>query len=406
ASDSGTFDQLKKQLEEAKPDLAGLFEYPGKNAQHRGELSKGTPSINGEKFKVSCDFVTEATKLSDFLDVDEDLAATLVHKAVGFEKRFELPAGESAILLFYSEREAKLTSLITLFGGGASPTADEAVRVELEKVVGSILSSTLKSSSKMFPERIIETMGQLKTRQEQVGALLSGPSADVPYQREVVEFVQAKLGDERKQLAMLLFVIVRDYQLNFKELILVIEWLRGSNVDDSATLRMAVTLLVALGTSGEGTSQELAEVDALNKINHLVRESEFLVKINEEIIDKAWSDDGLKGLIWLQWALLALFGMKRSAGFDRLIGFREDRVEQIAEQGIMMGAYRFAVDYLLGYRITDDLEHELSGEFQVMQRQSTKKAVKRYPHFTDIPVEFQWQIERALEDTVSAFIGR
>ncbi|KAI8324669.1 hypothetical protein GQ54DRAFT_309032 [Martensiomyces pterosporus] len=410
--ESPTFERLKKQLEKLKPDLAGLFEYPGKNAQHRAELEKGTPSINGEKFKVSADFITEAKKLSDFLDIDEDVAAALVHHGVKYEKRFELPAAESAILLFFGEREAKLVGLNTLFRGGASQEVAESVRTALEKVAGEILSSTLKSAGKMFPERVISAMGELRAKQEKITATLNGPTADIPYQREVVEFVQTKLGEERKQLAMLLLEIVRDYQLNSSELISVVEWLRSSSTEDPATLRMAVALLVALGTSAEGTNQELAEVAALDKIHHLVSDSQFLSKLNAEIVDKPWNDDGLKGMVWLQWSLLALFGMKRSPGFDQLVGYREDKVEKIAEQAIQMGAYRFAVDYLLGYRITGDLEYELSSEFGVLQRQranpqSSKDAgAKRYPHFTDTPHELQWQIERTLEDTLSAFIGR
>ncbi|KAJ2665374.1 hypothetical protein IWW48_000263 [Coemansia sp. RSA 1200] len=420
--ESPAFEQLKKQLEKLKPDMAALFEYPGKNPQHRSELEKGTPTINGEKFKVSDDFITEAKKLSDFLEIDEDIASALVHKAAPYEKRYELPAAETAVLLFFSERESKLMCLTTLFAGGANTSVDEPVRAALEMYTSEMLSTTLKASGKMFPERLLATMGVLKEKQDKITACLNGPTADIPYQRDVVEFVNTKLGDERKQLAMLLFGVVRDYQLNSNELIAVVEWLRVSSVNDPATLRMVVALLVALGTAAEGTNQELSEVAALDKISYLVRDSDFLVKLNAEIVDKQWNDDGMKGFVWLQWALLALFGMKRSPGFDRLIGFREDRVESIAEQAIKMGAYRFAVDYLLGFRISDDLEYDLSAEFEVLQRQHENSSAEkiadgssenkkksepmRYPHFTDISPEFQWHIERTLEDTLSTFIER
>ncbi|KAJ2077853.1 hypothetical protein H4R24_004871 [Coemansia sp. RSA 988] len=422
-NESPRFEQLKKQLDKLKPDLASLLVFPAKNTQHRAELEKGTPTINGEQFKVSSDFISETKKLSDFLDIDEDLAATLVHKAVGFEKRFELAAGESAVLLYYSEREAKLMSLRTLFAGGASQEVEETMREELERHTSEILSSTLKAESRMFPERVLRTIDELNTKQERMATVLSGPTADIPYSREVVEFAQSKLGEERRQLAMLLFVIVRDYQLNSGELIAVVGWLRGSNVADAVTLHLAVTLLVALDTAAEGSSAELGEAAALDKISHLVRDSQFLVKLNAEIVEKAWNDEGLKGLVWLQWALLALFGMKRSPGFDQLIGYREDRVETIAEQAIRMGAYRFATDYLLGHRITDDLGYELSAEFEVLQRQHSDPATTapnsqiaedsnkaatpaRYPHFSDISDEFQWHIEHTLEDILSALIGR
>ncbi|KAJ1890379.1 hypothetical protein LPJ66_007515, partial [Kickxella alabastrina] len=416
--DSPTFEQLKQQLAKLKPDLAGLFEYPGKNSQHRAELEKGTPSINGEKFKVNDDFISEAKKLSDFLDIDEDIAAALVHKAGPFENRFELPAAESAVLLFFSEREAKLASLTTIFVAGGSQAVDESVRTVLDEFASEMLSTTLTSANTMFPERILSTIKDLKTKQGKVTAILNGPTADIPYKRDVVEFALTKLGEERKQLAMLMFAIIRNYQLNSGELIAVVEWLRSSSVDDPVTLRMSLALLTALSTSAEGANQELAEATALDKINHLVRDSQFLVKLNAEIIEKPWSDDGLKGLVWLQWALLALFGMKRSPGFDHLIGFREDRVERIAEQAIQMGAYRFAVDYLLGYRITDDIDYELSAEFVVLQRQYTSSAAgsatvaaanskkQRYPHFLDISEDLQWHIEHTLENTVAAFIGR
>ncbi|KAJ1813986.1 hypothetical protein LPJ75_002959, partial [Coemansia sp. RSA 2598] len=412
--ESSTFEVLKQQLDKAKPDLAALFEYPGKNAQHRSDLEKGTPSINGEKFKVSKDFITEAKKLADFLDIDEEIAATLVHKAVPFEKRFELPAAESAVLLFYNEREAKLLCLSTLFLGGASQTADESVRAIMEKYAGEILSATTTSDNKMFPERVLRTIAELKAKQSKIAATLEGPTAEIPYQREVMEFVQTKLGEERKRLAMLLFAIVSDYQLNSNELIALIDWLRTSSTDDPVTLRLVLALLVALNTSTMGSDQESSEAAALDKISHLVRDSQFLVRLNAEIIDKSWSDEGMKGLVWLQWALLALFGIKRSPGFDHLIGYREDRIEQIAQQAVQMGAYRFAVDYMLGYRITDDLDYELSAEFDVLLRQrktqpaadSGSKDQLRYTHFTDVPEDLQWQIEHILNCMLTTFIER
>ncbi|KAJ2493830.1 hypothetical protein IWW37_000216 [Coemansia sp. RSA 2050] len=405
--DSSLFDRLAKQLEKVKPDLAALFEYPGKNAQHRDELSKGTPKINGEKFNVNEEFIAAAKKLSDFLELDEDLAATVVQLSVPFEKRFEMPAVESAVALFFMEREAKLNCIVKVLDGGANQAVDKSVRNALEKFVGDLLPTTLKSSNKMFPARVLATMSELKTKQDKIAALLSGPAADLPFRQEVVTYVQTKLGDERKLLAMIIFGIIRDYQLISSEIISVVEWLRSSDIEDPVTLYMSVALLTALSSSAEGSSQEMAEMKALDKISHLVRDSQLLVKFNAEIIDKPWSDDGLKGLIWLQWALLVLFGLKRSPGFDSLIGFREDRVDRIAEQAVQMGAYRFAVDYLLGYRITDALEYELSAEFLVLRRQATKPTdIMRYPHFTDVPVDFQAYVERTLEDTLSAFIDR
>ncbi|KAJ2063225.1 hypothetical protein GGI17_001836 [Coemansia sp. S146] len=406
-NESPVFDQLTKQLENAKPDLAALFEYPGKNAQHRGELSKGTPTINGEKFKVGEDFIVEAKKLSDFLELDEDIAATLIHKAVPYEKQYELPVAETAIVQFFSERESKLVSIIRLLAGGANQAVHKSVREVLGNFVDDLLSTTLKPSNKMFPERVLATMSELKTKKDKVAALLSGPTADVPYSHDIVEFVQTKLGDERKQLAMIVFWIIHDYQLNSNEIISVVEWLRSSSVEDPATLYMTIALLTALNTSVEGSSQDQAEEGALDKIRNLEHDSQLLAKFNAEIIDRPWNDDGLKGLIWLQWSLLAVFGIKRSHEFAQLIGFREDRAVRIAEQAIRMGAYRFAVDYLLGYRITDDLEYDLSAEFLALQWQATKPMeTKRYPHFTDIPVDFQQHIEHALEDTLTAFFAR
>ncbi|KAJ1847498.1 hypothetical protein LPJ57_008779, partial [Coemansia sp. RSA 486] len=225
------------------------------------------------------------------------------------------------------------------------------------------------------------------------------------------------LGEERKQLAMLLFAIVNDYQLNSNELIALVDWLRTSNTEDPATLRLILALLVALNTSNVGSDHESSEAAALDKISHLVRDSQFLVKLNAEIIDKSWSDEGMKGLVWLQWALLALFGIKRSPGFDHLIGYREDRIEEIAQQAIHMGAYRFAVDYMLGYRITDDLDYELSAEFEVLQRQrktqtaasasdSSSKDNQRYTHFTDVSEDLQWQIDNVLNCMITSFIER
>ncbi|KAJ2894696.1 hypothetical protein IWW38_002498, partial [Coemansia aciculifera] len=412
---SASLEQIKKQLEQAKPDLARLLYFPGKSTARRDALTKGKPTINGVEFEVNEQFIKEAKKLSDFLELDEDLAATLLQNAPAFEKQYELPAGETAVVLFYGERSAKLECISRLLtASGAQDTLDSDVCAYFNNYVSELLSSTLSTGSSMLPARIMSTMSALKSQQERVAGILNGPLADVPYDESVMEHVQLKLADERNQLATIIYWIIRHNQLNGSELLALVEWLRGSNVEDAATLRMAVALLMALGTAADQSlGVEMASTPAMNKIGNLAQDSQLLVKLNAEIIDKTWTDDGLKGLVWLQWALLALFGMKQWPGFDQLIGFREDRVERIAEQAIQMGAYRFATEYLLGYRITDDLESEFSAEFLVLQRQTTKPAAgesennqKRYPHFTDIPEDFQKEIEQLLEDTVSDFIER
>ena len=117
-----------------------------------------------------------------------------------------------------------------------------------------------------------------------------------------------------------------------------------------------------------------------------------------------WKVKGLQGIIQLQWSLLILFASKHWPEFGPNFGFREDRIENMAESAVKGDALRFAGEYMLAYKMANDLDYEnllrgISGFSESNQDQAYTKHVV-------VDEEFQNSIESEIGGMITCFISR
>ncbi|PVU92835.1 hypothetical protein BB561_003594 [Smittium simulii] len=350
--------ELEETFEKASSFFALLFDFPKPNSAHLQNLEKGIPIINETEYKVNADFIAEAKKVSNFLEIDEYYASLLVKEGMDYEKRLVRPIAECAILLFYSERQKFLLALDSIFSGGINNNAPELVKNALQNFANTLLSSSVVNSSgqgsnncadDMFPTRILNTIETNKTFIDKLK--LKDFSIAFSLGTEIASEVLNSLQDERRILASMYYVISSEYQLNSSELMSLINFFQKLEISDELTLKLVPSILTTLDSSVlVNVEPEYAEAKAIDKNSLLAADPNFLKSLDNEIFSQKWKEPELNGLIKLQWSLNVLFGIKRVSGFAEAIGYQEEKAEQLIEEAAISRCFEFASKYLLAYR--------------------------------------------------------
>ncbi|OMJ07931.1 Nuclear pore complex protein [Smittium culicis] len=414
-------------LEESEIKLASLFQFPKPDPKHLSELEKGVAKINNQEFKVSNDFVSEAKKVSKLLDINEFLAASLVHEGVSYETRLERPTAECAVLLFFSETQKMALCLDNIFSAGVNLSLPASIRNVYLTFSEKLLSSTLEPSnqgtgikfngldtktSDMFPARILSSITKNKEFSENISS--KAKLFESNFGSEVINEIVNSLEEERRILSSIFYTIVSDYHLNSSELMNLISFGKESDISDEITLRITASILSALDTSIQVDSEpDMYESSAFDKTSLLATDPTFLRKLDSEINNSDWKTPELKGLTKLQWSLTTLYGIKRVPGFAEAIGYQEDKAEQHIEEAVLMGTFQFAYEFLLAFKQPSSYDNTNKNEVKSSinhdpnsLNKNINSANSRYPSFTDLDENFVLNLENRLMNLTSTYITR
>lgn len=111
--------EAAKLLEDLAEDLQQLFAAPAKSDASRQALGKQVVDFDGTEYRLSVDFVNSAAQVSDEINLDELVAAKLVHYTYKHAQRRAVSPVDAALTGYYTRRQyivAILTFLIERFG--------------------------------------------------------------------------------------------------------------------------------------------------------------------------------------------------------------------------------------------------------------------------------------------------
>ncbi|OLY82148.1 Nuclear pore complex protein [Smittium mucronatum] len=416
-------EMLKSSLSESEIKLACLSEIPKPDHKHLTDLDNGKVLINSQEFKVNAEFIEETKKVSQFLDIDEFLAATLVHEGIPYESKLERPIAECAVLLFFSETQKMALCIDNILSGGVNLSLPDQIRTTFLDFSERLLSSTIEKSDKgddirfnggdssskeMFPTRVLNSITKIKQFSEKI--LGKATTFSSTFGNEVISEILSSLEDERRILSSIFYTIVSDYRLNSSELLNLVNYAKNAEVSDELTLRIVPSILSSLDTSIQVDLEPgSCESMAFDKTSMLASDPDFMLKLNNEIINSEWKIPELKGLVKLQWSLTSLYGIKRVPGFAESIGYQEDIAEQHIEDAILMDSLQFAYEYLLafkhqeGCRDSNELDNRLlsNSETNILFKQTS---TRKFPAFLDVDETFQQSLEKRLSNLVYTYI--
>ncbi|KAK9447156.1 nucleoporin Nup186/Nup192/Nup205 [Limtongia smithiae] len=179
------------------PDLHRFLALPGKSDEGRREVTSGTFDIDGDKYSVNSEFITEACALADELGLDERLAATYLHYGAEYQLQLDRRPSQCAVILYHLRQEYILSSVRQLLVNARSPGDGEHT---LE-----YLDLAKKLATPAFVVTVVRAMetqrANMRTFQErEASALFLGRDRDEAYS-ETLRYRREAMYKEHEMLA-------------------------------------------------------------------------------------------------------------------------------------------------------------------------------------------------------------
>ncbi|KAF1796787.1 nucleoporin Nup186/Nup192/Nup205 [Mucor lusitanicus] len=334
---------LRQILHLYKNKFLMLLDSEPKNAQHRTMLNSNKAYINRISHNVSKDFVTKAVFLSDQLNINEHVAATLLRRATSEVPRVSTNSIDAAVLLYHEERGYLLACLDVILKSAKDASISDQVRsVCSEFIVDLVQEKT--STGQPYVSKLLGTLDELT---KTINAIITTGSAvgQVPETGtgklgdEISNLRIERLGDERIYIVQIIYHITSLSKIDTKDKLTMLEMLEMAHLSDPATAYMIVAMVSALsyddGSDAMSTSESTMQ---------------FIDAFHHRIMSHGSEVPVIKAVIVLQW-ILYLSDPARSAEAITQQGERsEENIKELLDFSIATDVFRFMNDYLLYFQ--------------------------------------------------------
>ncbi|KAJ1976523.1 hypothetical protein H4R34_003950 [Dimargaris verticillata] len=413
--------RLQAELQTHRVALIAVGHDSRPSRDHRNRIvNQKTAEINGMPYELTADFVNETTKLADFLNIDEDLAATLLQFATEFATRFGRSPAETAILLYHTEAYYKIAALELIVKAAMDEEIADPIHhlcqwfLNEHILVGSatVAAASTSTTSVLVPWlKVLVSHGsrighlqELKSRAQSLPHAASALSASetveslLPFGSLVVDEMVEKLTLERQTLANVLFLACYYRTASPGDVTALCHHVKDhGQPHDPVTLYLIASILASIDLpAAAGPNPERSDTAAAfastAHVAAITQISDLLNSVNHWPINSVFFR-GLRGLILLQWSQFLLLILHRYPAFESQVGFREDRIEQWVEHAVQLGAFPFITHYCLSFKAIDDSRYE------------TPDAHVYPPTARATDPDFQWHMCYQLCQTITGLIA-
>ncbi|KAF7725155.1 hypothetical protein EC973_000407 [Apophysomyces ossiformis] len=357
SSSALTADTLQQQLQLNKQKILNLIDDPPRNAQHRESLRAGKAYINRTTRKVNDAFVKEVLFLSDQLDIDEHVSATLLLHGMEESSRVNSKPVDTAVLIYHKERGYLLACIDTILKTAKDASVSENVRSVCRHFMEDImqervyLGNGINRGTQSFPSKILQSIKSLETIIENISS--TGFVNKVQNQRNLSASEKGKLGeditamrikllkDERISLAQILYHLASLFWIEADDLIAMTESLETLDLTDAATSYLLLSVVGSISPANHG--EDVAG-------RGLTSNETFIKAYHERITQKLWKVPAVKAVVVLQWTLFLVHTTHLNRSLAEALPLREEDIEKLILGAISAEAFSFMNQYLLYFQ--------------------------------------------------------
>ncbi|KAL0136800.1 nucleoporin Nup186/Nup192/Nup205 [Mucor lusitanicus] len=389
----GSAAALRQTLHLSKSKFLMLLDSQPKDEQHRTMLNSNKAYINRIAHNVSKDFVTKALFLSDQLNINEHVAATLLRSATSEVPRVSTISIDAAVLLYHEERGYLLACLDVILKSAKDASISDQVRsVCSEFIVDLVQEKT--STGQPYVSKLLSTLDELTktinaiiTTGSAVGQVSEAGSGKLG--DEISGLRIERLGDERIYIVQIIYHITSLSKIDTKDKLTMLEMLEKAHLSDPATAYMILAMVSALsyddGSDAMSTSESTMQF--INAFHHRIMSHGSEVPV-------------IKAVVVLQWVLY-LSDPARSADAITQQGERsEETIKKLLDLSIATDVFRFMNDYLLYFQQPNakiDTDRKLIKDDHATDTTKTIDASDYRNFNADIRTDFQPFVIRELE---------
>ncbi|KAF9352656.1 hypothetical protein BGX34_012052, partial [Mortierella sp. NVP85] len=328
-----------RELEANKSAIHAVLDTPPLNAGHRAQLKLGTPVIDGKTRSVNEQFITETILLSDQLEIDEYVAASLLEHGIHRQAQFDRTPIETAIILFHRERITLLQIIHAILDTSStfgSPT-------EFSKAIVPFRADLMDSTRGNFASKALRLIEDLEKKSNTLKNTMTETSTLVaqlgmPINETRVEYIK----QERALLATCLFDVAFYHELSSPVLKAVLAALKKTDLSDPIAIYLTVTVMAAFEVSPEHMRIRGKADDEFP--NYMTQDS-FTPEYARIISEKGWAVPAIQATVLFQFSLC--LGNVSSGSAN---GWTEDELQTVTEKAVTSDTFQFIASYVLGFK--------------------------------------------------------
>lgn len=334
-------------VEREREALGSLGQVRGPSEAERREINAGKIVLDGATQSLNADFVAQTLLLADELQVSEYYAASLLQEGIAAVGRWGRAPTEVACLLHYRERLALLACLKELARGAYTLSlSDDSTLLRaggrmcrlLEALAGS-RTATLER----FPERILARIEELRAERTRVHAALQGSArpAGAPKLGDEVQLERLTwAAQEAQELAQVLYLLALARRLAPRAVLALLRTVAAAPAErvPAASVLVLAALLAALDTVPDASAELLAEqtAGALCTTRSLQEDRGFVQSAQQEL-QRPWPNEGLRGVVGLQWALFLTDTLQQTPAASAQLGVSYEQAMALGGAAITGG---------------------------------------------------------------------
>lgn len=281
--------------------------------------------------------------MSDQLNINEHVAATLLRRATSEVPRVSSNSIDAAVLLYHEERGYLLACLDVILKSAKDASISDQVRSVCNEFIVDLVRERTRTGES-YVSKILATLDDLtKTINAiittgsavgQVPATGSGKLGD-----EISDLRIERLGDERVSIVQIIYHITSLSSIDSKDKLAMLEMLEKAHLSDPATAYMVIAMVSALSYDGE-----------FDEMSTSTSTLQFIDAFHHRIMSHGSEVPVVKAVVVLQW-ILYLSDPTRSADAITQQGERsEENIRELLDFSIAADVFRFMNDYLLYFQ--------------------------------------------------------
>ncbi|KAG5438668.1 hypothetical protein PCANB_002387, partial [Pneumocystis canis] len=197
---------LEHLLQSFHNDFKTLLQTPKKSEQSLAKLKLGTIHLDSIEYKLNDTFISEALNVSNKLNLDEILAAKLVHYGIKNAKNLDRSILQTSLFLFYSRRKYLLNCLSMILLYAKNNLGDNKLLKYFKQVIHFIFQENSKDSKKKiesYPMKCLQAMEDLRTQ-----------ISNIFYQKKNENFSEYNQNDEyMEEIRLKKFFILQEHEI-------------------------------------------------------------------------------------------------------------------------------------------------------------------------------------------------
>ncbi|KAK3340657.1 nucleoporin Nup186/Nup192/Nup205 [Neurospora tetraspora] len=274
---------VEQLLEQHADSFSKFLDKPARNATNRTALQSGKIKVQDEEYAVTQDFINDALKLADELDLDEIEAARVLldADAEGDQASFDRPLWVCGLLRFQNERSYLLDCMRLCIQIANDEDIDPSVQEGFGQVVDERIfgipaqGSKPQAGAQKFVPKCVAGFQTIRSTMQNIGEkvaaqnVLFQPNVSKRMdQQEPSEIMRLKLIEQHETLSLILCAAVEKKQAESKDFKEFIQFLRKVDKYDHLLVHLIPVLGAYIATFGSNVGG--GDVEPVRQLNEFI----------------------------------------------------------------------------------------------------------------------------------------